>query len=104
MGVVYLLVENRVEPRYKIGITKYDGKKRIKGLSTGNSDEINVISEFKSEFNNRIENALHKRYSTKRLKGEWFELNEDDVNNFIYECQKLHNAFKILEVSENPFF
>jgi hypothetical protein len=103
MGVVYLLVENRDEPRYKIGITKHNAKKRIKGLNTGNSDVIDVVAEFESKFNRKIEGALHKRYGTKRLKGEWFELNKKDIQSFISECQSLHDNFEFLEESGNPF-
>jgi len=101
--MVYLLVENGDKPRYKIGITKHNAKKRIKGLSTGNSNVIEVVSEFKSEYNNKIEGSLHRRYGTKRLKGEWFELEKEDIQNFISECQSLHDTFKMLEDSGNPF-
>tara|TARA_R110000851_G_scaffold152826_1_gene294624 strand:+ start:1143 stop:1457 length:315 start_codon:yes stop_codon:yes gene_type:complete len=103
MGIIYLLVENREEARYKIGITKYNGKKRIKNLSTGNSDEITVVAEFESRFNRRIETSLHNRYSTKRLKGEWFKLEKLDVYHFVYDCQALHDTFTFLEESDNPF-
>lgn len=101
MGTIYLLTNN--DDQYKIGITKYSGKKRIKSLSTGNSDEIDVISEFKSKYNRKIEGALHKRYGIKRLKGEWFQLNKKDIQNFISECQSLHDTFEFLENSGNPF-
>jgi len=103
MGVIYLLCENRDEPRYKIGITKYTGKKRIKGLSTGNSDEIQMLAEFKSSFFRKIEGSLHRRYGTKRLKGEWFDLEQKDTQNFISECQSLHDTFQLLKESGNPF-
>jgi hypothetical protein len=102
MGVVYLLTNNN--DQYKIGITKYNAKKRIKsGLQTGNGDEIDVVKEFESEYNNKIELAMHRRYGTKRLKGEWFSLEQKDIQNFISECQVLHNNFKFLEESGNPF-
>jgi len=85
MGVIYLLTNNN--DQYKIGITKYNGKKRIKNLQTGNGDVIDVVAEFESKYNNKIEGALHKRYGTKRLKGEWFVLEKKDIQNFISECQ-----------------
>lgn len=101
MGCVYLLTNNNGQ--YKIGITKYNAKRRIKNLQTGNGDVIEVVSEFQSKFNNKIETALHNRYGTKRLKGEWFELEKEDIQNFISECQTLHNTFTFLEESNNPF-
>jgi len=103
MGIVYLLIEKREEPRYKIGITKYNGKKRIKNLSTGNSDEINVVHEFTSKYNIKIETALHNKYKLKKVKGEWFLLEKKDIQNFISECQSLHDTFTFLEESNNPF-
>jgi hypothetical protein len=103
MKMIYLLAEDREEPRYKIGITKHNAKKRIKGLSTGNSDDITVVAEFESEYNNKIETALHRRYGGKRKRGEWFYLNKEDIQNFISECQTLHDAFTFLEESGNPF-
>ena len=101
MGVIYLLTNNN--DQYKIGITKYNGKKRIKNLQTGNGDVIDVVAEFESKYNNKIESALHRKYGTKRLKGEWFSLEKKDIQNFISECQSLHNNFEFLEQSGNPF-
>ena len=101
MGVVYLLTNHN--DQYKIGITKYNANRRIKDLQTGNADEITVVAEFESEYNRKIEGALHRRYGTKRLKGEWFYLEKKDTQNFISECQMLHDNFKLLEESGNPF-
>jgi len=101
MGVIYLLTNNNEQ--YKIGITKYNAKRRIKNLQTGNGNKIDVVAEFKSIYYNKIEQALHNRYGTKRLKGEWFELEKKDIQNFISECQDLHNTFKFLEDNHNPF-
>jgi len=102
--MIYLLVEDREEPKYKIGVTKHNAKKRIKsGLQTGNSGKILVLKEFESEYNYKIESAMHRRYGTKRGSGEWFDLEQKDIQNFISECQTLHDNFKFLEESGNPF-
>jgi hypothetical protein len=34
-------------------------------------------------FNNDIEKILHQKYNDKRLRGEWFDLTEDEVNHII---------------------
>jgi len=101
MGVVYLLTNNNEQ--FKIGITKYNAKKRIKDLQTGNGDVIDVVAEFESIYNNKIEIAMHRRFGTKRLKGEWFSLKKEDIQSFISECQTLHDTFKLLQESGNPF-
>lgn len=104
MGIVYLLkTEDEDQFLYKIGITKYTAKKRIKSLQTGNGKDIMVVESFKSEFNNKIETALHRRYITKRARGEWFNLTPDDVKEFINNCQQLHDNFELLKNSGNPF-
>ena len=102
MGIIYLLTNG--SQHFKIGITKYSAEIRIKSLQTGNGDTISVVSEFESKYNNRIESALHQRYSSKRLKGEWFTLEVSDVNNFMSDCQTLHEAFETLDSMGNPLF
>jgi predicted GIY-YIG superfamily endonuclease len=101
MGIVYLLKDDN--GKYKIGITTRKSTKRLKELQTGNAEEIQVVTEFKSKWFRKIETSLHNRYGLKRLKGEWFELETKDTQNFISECQSLHNTFQMLEDSGNPF-
>ena len=104
MGIVYLLkTEDDDQFIYKIGITKHTAKKRIKSLQTGNGKDIIVVESFKSEFNNKIEAALHRRYISKRVRGEWFYLTSEDVKEFITNCQQLHDNFTLLKNSGNPF-
>jgi hypothetical protein len=37
-----------------------------------------------------------------RMKGEWFNLEEKDVNKFLEICERLEKGFDALR--ENPFF
>ncbi len=46
---------------------------------------------------------LHRKYRNKRLEGEWFMLEKEDVENFLTECQKVHDNFKALSDYGNPF-
>tara|TARA_R110000772_G_scaffold184082_4_gene295187 strand:- start:84 stop:398 length:315 start_codon:yes stop_codon:yes gene_type:complete len=103
MKIVYLLKECGDLPKYKIGVTSRGVEKRIKQLQTGNSERIEVIQTFPSVFNRKIESSLHRKYETKRLEGEWFQLDNEDVDKFINECQKIHNVFEMLTKSGNPF-
>ena len=107
MGIVYLLCELGSSPeRYKIGITKEDPQKRIKQLQTGCSNEIILLRSFKSDFYKKIESALHREYSTYSSGGgtEWFSLPSVEVFKFEDKCKILHQNFKFLKESENPFF
>lgn len=41
-------------------------------------------------------------YSDKKVLNEWFELSNEDVQNFSDTCQKLEERIEILK--DNPFF
>ncbi len=106
MSVVYLLCEYGSSPeRYKIGITRGDVEKRIKQLQTGSSNEIILISKYKSPHYLKIETNLHKEYSKYSTDGgsEWFELPTDEVFRFKEKCELHHNTFETLISLGNPF-
>jgi len=68
---------------YKIGVAK-NINKRINAIKTQSTHKIQVIFISKQIYNAlKIESAIHKKYKLKRIIGEWFELNEDDVNDII---------------------
>lgn len=45
---------------------------------------------------------LHRNFSNKKIINEWFELNDDEVKNFITTCQKYNDILESLK--NNPFF
>lgn len=104
MGYIYLLeCADNDETVYKIGYTKYNNStKRIRGLQTGNKDEIKEVYMFETKFNQKLEIAIHNHYTHGRCKkGEWFRLDLKNVVEFIPLCQKLENMFDSLK--DNPF-
>lgn len=100
MYKVYLIASQ--DNHYKIGYTKREVKNRLKELKTGNSQTLDVISIFESKWGNKIESYLHRRFKDKKIDGEWFELNDYDVNNFISLCVSHHEALEILD-KENTY-
>lgn len=64
---------------YKIGISKNDYHNRISSMQTGCPFELNMINAFHCVNYSEIEINLHKKYSKKRISGEWFELDENDL-------------------------
>jgi len=102
MKKVYLLA-NLDKGHYKIGITSGPVEKRVKQLSTGNSEPIDIIHVFETDFHSKVEKTLHRKFHDKRLEGEWFMLDREDVASFLTECQKSHNNFQCLSDSDNPF-
>jgi hypothetical protein len=81
---------------YKIGWTKRNPKIRLKELKTANSQDLNIEYVFPSKFGPKIEKNLHRKYSDKRCNGEWFELNQKEVSEFLNECKKQHDMFQML--------
>lgn len=103
MGLVYLINEEFTD-NYKIGVTRSKAENhRRKTLQTGNSKKLETIHVFKTDYPYRIETMLHFRYANKRGNGEWFELSEEDVANFIPLCEDLSNTLELL-MKENYYF
>jgi hypothetical protein len=66
---------------YKIGVAN-DVQSRLAQLSTGNPFELEPLTV--SSFNNAsvVEAALHQCFASKRTRGEWFALTQDDLATF----------------------
>lgn len=102
MGKIYLLA-NEEWSQFKIGITKKSTSDRIKKLQTGNGSEITVVKEYDTEHARKIESWLHKRYASKRLVGEWFSLEDNDIDTFVETCEKIETVIIFLK-EHNPFY
>lgn len=63
----------------KIGKSR-DVSKREDSIRIGNAD-FKIIAFIDRD----IENELHKKFSSKRVNGEWFNLSEKDIENIINE-------------------
>lgn len=87
---------------YKIGITKRPVEKRLKEFKTGNASNFKIIDTFRSKWGTKIESTLHRYYSNKRVSGEWFNLEIDDINDFISRCESIHNNMELL-ASNNTY-
>lgn len=102
MEYVYLIKDTDREGIYKIGMTKQVMEKRLKALQTGNASNLEVCCIHETCDAYTLEAMLHRKYQTKRVKNEWFELTDEDVENFKSVCENLDNVIKSL--SNNPFF
>ena len=82
-GYIYIIKSGNL---YKIGKSK-DPKNRIKAIKISNPQLETIIYE--KVFNyNTIEKHLHNSYKSRRRQGEWFELNNIDINNIIQKLNK----------------
>lgn len=98
MGKVYLICNGEY---FKIGVTNNDINKRLSKLQTGSSEELWVRDIFETSTPFKLENMLHKKYKSKQIKNEWFDLNAKDVVNFKKTCEHLQTILNSL--SNNPF-
>lgn len=87
---------------YKIGFTKRDVEKRIYEFKTGNCLEFDIEYVMNSKWGTKIEKRLHSQFKDKKISGEWFNLNEEDIITLINISETLHNNFNIIE-TQNTF-
>jgi hypothetical protein len=97
--LVYLITDGDY---FKIGLTKKNAEKRLKELQTGSARELTLVETYSSKNYRKIESWFHRKYKWKRLEGEWFALEPEDVDNFLTEAKKIDKNIDTLR--DNPFF
>jgi biotin operon repressor len=88
---------------YKIGYTRREVEKRIKEFKTGNASEFYIIDSFQSKWGTKIESQLHKFYKPKKVSGEWFDLNQEELDNFLKRCKTIHDNLELIS-TQNTFY
>lgn len=94
---------------YKIGKTR-DLQKRMAGYVTHLPAVFRVVRQYMALNMDELEEALHVVFQHKRVKGEWFELNPDDLvvcdniarNYALCKLQKQKKQQRKIEFSGNP--
>ena len=102
MKSVYLIKEEE-NNYFKIGISK-NPLIRIKQLQTGSAGHIILYYEYASEYASKIEKAFHRRYKTYNVNGEWFNLREEHICEFIENCSKYERNFQALDITNTPYY
>ena len=102
MGHVYLLMStdsDGMTELFKIGITKKSIEKRIKTLSTGNPNKINLINSYSSKNYKEIEKWLHSKFSLNKTQSnnEWFYLTNEQITQFIESCKKIDETITMIK-------
>jgi hypothetical protein len=77
-GYVYV-VGNRKHGLYKIGMTTREPDQRIAEFAPKLPFEVKLLMVIESETPMEMEAKLHTVFSHKRVRGEWFELNDADL-------------------------
>lgn len=82
---------------YKIGYTKRDINERLKEFKTGNSNNLEIESFFTSKWAKKIEKALHRHFRSLKINGEWFQLENKHLADFLRICQITHDNLELLD-------
>ena len=80
MDSIYLLKDSI--GYYKIGFTKLKVADRIKQLQTGCSGNFELIYEFKTKHNRKLETSLHNLFRHKHINREFYDLSLEDEDRF----------------------
>jgi hypothetical protein len=88
---------------HKIGFTRRTPEIRIKEFKTGNASEIYLVESFQSKWGTKIEAQLHRFYKHKKVEGEWFDLDDNDVDGFLEKCQNMDRNLNIV-AENNTYF
>jgi hypothetical protein len=89
-GFVYL-VQQASTSYFKIGKTKTPYK-RMQKLQTGCPTELVIRERIFSLNCQKLETSLHEHYSRCWVRGEWFNMSEQDVATFIQVANSLDDA------------
>ncbi len=82
-GKVYFIHEAGSEQGFKIGFTRREIEERIVELQTGNSKELKVYKCVPYQDCQKLENYLHNRFADKQIRGEWFNVNLEEVEDIL---------------------
>ena len=83
----------------KMGKTNNDRpvSKRKNEHQTGNPRHIVEVSEsIRTNFINALETYMHNRFATKRVSGEWFELDKKGIKSVVSEAKKVNALLDIV--------
>lgn len=78
IGEVYLFKSGRY---YKIGKTN-DTVRRGQELKVQLPERVHLIHSIKTDDPSGVEAYWHRRFESKRMQGEWFDLSTDDIKAF----------------------
>ena len=89
MQYLYLI---KCQQYYKIGVAN-DVESRLAQLSTGNPFPLEVMAVYGYVNAELVERAVHQRFVNLRVRGEWFGLNENDLDDFHAVCVALGGIY-----------
>lgn len=92
-GYVYI-VKAVISNHYKIGFTANSViDKRISAHQTSSSERLDRVGSFPVS-SRKTEKTIHKKFSHRHVRGEWFQLSNEEVKDLLSpEWRKKNNIF-----------
>jgi len=75
-------IQEKYSKRIKIGISR-NPEERIKQLNTGNPEPLTLIDKKLAPNKFKDEQKIHNKFNTSRLNGEWFSLDNKQIENVL---------------------
>lgn len=101
MAVIYLIRNGG--GLHKIGRTKNSAEDRLRQLQTGSGSDLRLVCSCAVSDVSKVESVLHRRYADRRVRGEWFELAQNEVETFEHDVSTISKNIELLRLSGNPF-
>ena len=106
---IYLIKAHDID-LYKIGFSK-NSRKRVKQLQTGCPYQLEIMNIYEPQkFPYKVEKIMHRSMSiykrdvdSTKLKGEWFDLKNEQIVNFLSNCKKAEETLIYLHEAGNHF-
>lgn len=76
-GKIYIV---KGEKFYKIGLTRGSVESRLKSLQTGSPASLKLVHVIETKDPEKLERELHRVFAHKRVQGEWFALEDTDLD------------------------
>lgn len=94
MGYVYIISNG--QGLYKIGWTGDHVEKRLRALQVGSPHRLEVVYTERSSDAETLERQFHERFAAKHFRGEWFQLDPDDLRQF--SCSDLNGWNQLVSI------
>lgn len=86
-SVGYVYFAKNEDDKIKIGRT-INLKGRMKSLNTSSPHTIDLVAYFETNSSVELEEATQKYFNENKIKGEWFDINTDDIRKFAVAIDK----------------
>lgn len=89
-GHVYII---RSGHRYKIGYTTGPVKQRVSGVQVGSPMKVVLVCAIPVREPKKVESDIHQVFSSRRTRGEWYALTQQDIKNLKKEERRARKEY-----------